>query len=83
MTNTPLTRAKLKEQNASARQELVKAEQEDARRLELEQTARLRAQRLAKEDAKKNTVSVDTDKNAASDKDAAEWPWDYPQAHRT
>ncbi|MDA7949262.1 MAG: hypothetical protein MPJ78_17510 [Hyphomicrobiaceae bacterium] len=53
MTGPPLTRANLKLQNAQTRKEQVKAEREEARQRELERTATLRAQRLAKEEAEK------------------------------
>lgn len=57
MTSTPLSRSELKLENARIRQEQTTAEREDARRLEAERTARLRALRLAR-DAAQETETV-------------------------
>jgi hypothetical protein len=51
MTSTTLSKSELKLENARIRQEQTTAEREDARRLEAERTARLRALRLARDAA--------------------------------
>lgn len=51
MAHTTLSRTNLKQEVARARQEQIAAERKDARRLESEKTARLRALRLARDAA--------------------------------
>lgn len=62
-----------------ARQEQTRKEHEEARLLAAEQTARLRALRLAREAAEKKEASGSGDENMAPD---GEWLWHLPQAHR-
>lgn len=82
MTNTPLSRTKLKLQNEQTRHEQVKAEREEARKREVELTARLREQRLAKEKAEQPVdAEIADDNEPANDGDMA-WPWRLPQPHR-
>ena len=82
MTDAPLSSAKLKLQNELTRQEQVKAEREEARRLELERTAKLRAQRLANETAESDTDAKAAEKETMPDTAPGDLSRRLPQAHR-